>query len=144
MRSSFAILVGLAVWCAITAVSAGSMLGSYPVVPTELDLTTGMGWVDSDYGTRLNPIDRALLARAKSHLKQAELAQEIFLTEAGCYATDLESLQTVDPGLPDSINVAEASCSGYTIESPANDSADTVCSLKKVWGKSEYHALPAI
>jgi hypothetical protein len=120
------------------------MLGTSPIVPTELNLTTGMGWVDSDYGTELNPIDRALLAKAKSHLKQAELAQEIFITEAGCYATDLESLRTVDPGLPDGIIVAEASCSGFTIESPANDSTDTVCSLKKVWGKSEYHALPAI
>lgn len=102
-----------------------------------------MGWTDSDSGTVPNPIDRALLARAKSHLKQAELAQEIYITEAGCYAADLESLQIVDSGLPDSIIVAEASCSGYTIESPADDSADTICSLKKVWGKSEYHALPA-
>lgn len=143
MRSSFAILVALAVWCTISAVSAGSILGSSPITPTELDLSTGMGWVDSDSGAILNPIDRALLAKAKSHLKQAELAQEIFITEGGCYATDLESLRSVDPGLPDGLIVAEASCSGYTIESPANDSTGTVCSLNKVWGKSEYHALPA-
>ncbi len=90
----------------------------------------------------MKPIDRALLARAKSHLKLAEIAQEIYITDENCYASDLDSLRLEDPALPNGIEITESSCRGYTIEVEAHDSAGHVVSLEKDWGRSEYHSIP--
>ncbi|RJQ43248.1 MAG: hypothetical protein C4534_08635 [Gaiellales bacterium] len=135
-------LVSLAILLALTAIGAAYMY-DLPAPVGDTVVSFGLGWGDSDDGTVPAPVDRALLARAKSHLKQAEIAQEIFVLDNNCYAADLESLRTADPGLPDGIDVTASSCSGFRIEVAAGDSRDTICSLDKEMGSVEYHATPS-
>lgn len=142
MRGTLTFLISMTIWCLLVILAAGYMEGwSMPDNPG-LELTAEMGWGDNDLGIEPGPIDRALLAKAKSHLKQAEIAQEIYAIDNNCYASDLEEMREADPGLPEGLSVTSSSCTGFTIESPAHDSLETICVLSKEWGKSEYHAIP--
>lgn len=139
MRGTLSLLISIAILLSLTAIAAGYTYGPLGETPDTL-LTYEMGWVDDDGGVVPGPIDRALLAKAKSHLKQAEIAQEIYALDNICYAADLNSLRAADPGLPDGITVSWSGCDGYRIEVAAHDSRGTVCSLDKVGGSAEYHA----
>ena len=135
-------MIGLTVWCGLIGFSAYSLAAERQSAPAAVTAANaGGGWVDSDSGASMNPIDRAYLAAAKSHLKQAEIAQEIYVLDNNCYATSLDQLRTEDPALPDSVKVVNASCTGYLIESQAHDSGATVVSLQKNDGAGEYHAI---
>lgn len=142
MRSIFSIVVGLAVWCGLIGFSAYSLAAerqSSPAAATAANATGG--WPDSDSGVSMDPVDRAYLAAAKSYLKQAEIAQEIYVLDHNRYAASLDQLRTEDPALPGSVRVASSSRSGYLIEARARDSGSTVFSLEKQNGVGQYHAV---
>ena len=141
MRSILSIIIGLAVWCGVAGFSAYSLAAERLPAPSIATTGADGGWPDSDSGVSLNPIDRAYLAAAKSHLKQAELAQEIYVLDNNCYASDLDQLRTEDPALPDSVQVVSSSCTGYLIQSQAHDSGAIIVSLEKENGVSQYHAV---
>ncbi|MCL4310307.1 MAG: hypothetical protein M0Z32_08470 [Actinomycetota bacterium] len=141
MRSILSIVIGLAVWCGVVGFSAYSLAAERLPAPPAATTAADGGWPDSDSHVSMNPIDRAYLAAAKSRLKQAEFAQEIYVLDNNCYASDLDQLRTEDPALPDSVQVVRSSCSGYLIRSQAHDSGATIVSLKKENGAGQYHAV---
>ncbi|MHB0867488.1 MAG: hypothetical protein ACYC6B_08710 [Thermoleophilia bacterium] len=148
MRSIFGTLIAMGIWVVLLVVAAQSMASHQDaVLPVgQADIVMGMsanpGWPDSDSGAPVSIIDRASLALAKSHLKQAEIAQAIYQTDTGCFAADLEALRTADPAVPDSVTVVSADCAGYVMESASGDSQGSVCTLINSGGRSEYHGRP--
>ena len=147
MRSIFAILIGIAVWCGLLVYSAHALgllgPGGGAGAGENFTVTYGAGWGDSDTGARMSPIDRAQIAVAKSALNQAEMAEEIYALDHSCYASTLDELRTEDPAVPGSVRVARSDCRGYRIEVTALDGSATVCSLDQDNGQTEYHALPS-
>lgn len=149
MRNVFGTLIAMTIWIVVLAVAAQTMASPEDArlpsenVDVEMGMSADMGWSDSDSGYQPAIIDRASLAAAKSHLKQAEMAQAIYQLETECFAADLDELRIADPAIPDSISVVSASCDGYAIESASGDSRGSVCSLVNNGGRSEYHVLPS-
>lgn len=140
--------MAMGIWVVLLVFAAQSMASHQDaVLPVgQADVMMGIsanpGWPDSDSGAYVSIIDRASLALAKSHLKQAEIARAIYQTDAGCYADGLDELRSADPAVPDSVTVVSASCDGYVMESASGDSQGSVCTLINSGGRSEYHGRP--